>query len=170
MKNNSPMPNLFFHSLRISLGLIYFHFGFLKFLPGVSPAESLAGDTISKLMFEFIDPAAAVFLLAVLECGLGLLFLLNQCQRLSYFLFVGHMIGTFSPMFLLPQVIFNQHLLVPTLEGQYILKNIVFLAGVSAIYLPHLYPNVKWDGAAQIFAWFGQVRKVEIPQPENQHS
>ena len=167
MNHNVPMPRLFFHGLRISLGLIYFHFGFLKFLPGVSPAESLAGDTISKLLAGMVDSESAVFVLAILECGLGLLFLANQRPKLAYFLFVGHMIGTFSPMFLLPHLTFNQHLLIPTLEGQYILKNIVFLAGVSAIYLPHLYPSVNWDEATQIPAW--QAKEIELPQPENQH-
>jgi uncharacterized membrane protein YkgB len=36
-------------TLRISLGIVFFWFGFLKFFPNVSPAESLATDTINVL-------------------------------------------------------------------------------------------------------------------------
>ena len=34
--------------LRVSLGVVFLWFGFLKFFPGVSPAQNLAGDTIAK--------------------------------------------------------------------------------------------------------------------------
>lgn len=158
-------PTLFFHGLRISLGVIYFYFGFLKFLPGASPAEALAGDTISRLMFDAITPATAVMLLAILECGMGLLFLSNRWSKMTYFLFLGHMLGTFTPMFLLPHLTFNQTVLLPTLEGQYILKNIVFLVGVSAIYLPQLYPQVRWDELSLSAQWTDRADAVELAGP-----
>jgi len=61
--------------LRYSLGVVFLWFGILKFFPGLSPAQSLAGDTIARLSFDLLSPAAAVFLLAVWESliGIGLL-------------------------------------------------------------------------------------------------
>src|SRR6185503_10612144 len=35
--------------LRISLGLVFFWFGFLKFFPGMSPADDLAARTIETI-------------------------------------------------------------------------------------------------------------------------
>ena len=35
--------------LRIALGIVFLWFGALKFLPGLSPAEELAGRTIEAL-------------------------------------------------------------------------------------------------------------------------
>ena len=37
--------------LRVSLGIIFFWFGFLKFFPGLSPADQIATVTIEKLRF-----------------------------------------------------------------------------------------------------------------------
>ena len=42
--------------LRISLGLVFFWFGFLKFFPGLSPAEGLATGTIEVMTFGLIPP------------------------------------------------------------------------------------------------------------------
>lgn len=133
-----------YHALRLSLGLIYFHFGFLKFMPGVSPAETLAGETISAMTFGQLDPATSVFMLAVLECGLGVLLFLNAAPRISYFIFLGHMAGTFMPFVLLPHITHHQSILTPTLEGQYILKNIVFVVAISAVFIPQLFPAGEW--------------------------
>jgi uncharacterized membrane protein YkgB len=40
------------HLLRLSLGIIFLWFGVLKFFPGASPAQSLAGETIEALSFR----------------------------------------------------------------------------------------------------------------------
>jgi uncharacterized membrane protein YkgB len=37
--------------IRISLGIVFLWFGVLKFIPGMSPAEHLAGQTIERLSF-----------------------------------------------------------------------------------------------------------------------
>lgn len=133
----TPFP---FHLLRISLGLIYFHFGILKFFPDLSPAELLAGQTIMRLTSGFVDAHQAMFWLAVLECGLGLCLLFNVFMRTAFVLFLLHMVGTFAPLFVLPELTFKIAPLAPTMEGQYILKNIVFVAAGLAVLGPCLFP------------------------------
>ncbi|HZX63858.1 MAG TPA: hypothetical protein VFE76_00625, partial [Myxococcales bacterium] len=48
--------------LRVSLGIVFLWFGALKFVPGMSPAEHLAGETMARLCFGLIDPRAAVII------------------------------------------------------------------------------------------------------------
>ena len=62
--------------LRISLGVVFFWFGVLKFFPGLSPAHDLAGRTIDRLSFGLIGPDVSLVILATWECviGLGLIF------------------------------------------------------------------------------------------------
>ena len=52
------------HLLRIALGIVYFHFGVLKFFPDLSPAELIAGETITRLSLHWIDARTAIWWLA----------------------------------------------------------------------------------------------------------
>ncbi len=130
-----------FHFLRLALGIIYFHFGFLKFFPDLSPAELLATQTIVRLTGGMLDANTAQFWLAMLECGLGLALIFNVWMRAAFVVFLFHMLGTFTPLFLLPELAFKISPLAPTLEGQYILKNIVFVAAAWAVFVPELFGN-----------------------------
>jgi uncharacterized membrane protein YkgB len=123
--------------VRIALGLVYFYFGFLKFFPAVSPAELLAGETIVRLSFGWLEAGTALRLLALLECSIGLLLLLGIHLRVAFALFFFHMAGTATPLFLLPELTFRFPF-IPTLAGQYILKNVVFIAAGWAVILPTL--------------------------------
>jgi uncharacterized membrane protein YphA (DoxX/SURF4 family) len=114
--------------LRLSLGIIFFWFGVLKFFPGASPAQSLAGETIAELSFGLVSPQAAVILLAVWECLIGLGLLFGLFLRTTLFLLWLQMIGTITPLFLFPEVCFVSVPFVPTLEGQYIIKNLVLIS------------------------------------------
>ena len=127
-----------FHAIRISLGVVYFHFGMLKFFPDLSPAELLASQTIMRLSGGAFDAATALQVLAVMECLLGLAFIFNFWLRGTLFLFLFHMVGTFSPLFVLPELTFKIAPLAPTMEGQYILKNVVFVAAGLAL-IPELF-------------------------------
>ena len=62
-------------ALRISLGLVFVWFGFLKFFPGSARRRISAARTIGALSFGLIPPAAAVLILAAWELliGIGLL-------------------------------------------------------------------------------------------------
>ena len=132
-------PPISYHLVRIALGFVYFHFGFLKLFPDLSPAEMLATQTIIRLTGGMLDASDALFFLAILEVTLGLALLFNVFMRLAFGLFLLHMAGTFSPIILLPELAFKVFPFAPTIEGQYILKNIVFVAAGWGILAPHLF-------------------------------
>ncbi|HRQ39885.1 MAG TPA: DoxX family protein [Chloroflexota bacterium] len=114
--------------LRFSLGVVFFWFGVLKFFPGLSPAQSLAGDTMSALSFGVLSPDTAVIILAVWECLIGLGLITGYFLRATLALLWLQMIGTVTPLFLYPELCFTVFPIAPTLEGQYIIKNMVLIA------------------------------------------
>src|SRR5262245_29832008 len=88
--------------LRSSVGVVFFWFGVLKFFPTLSPAEDLAGRTISALSFGLIVPAVSVPLLAAWECAIGLGLITGQFLRATLIMMFVHMSGTVTPLFLFP--------------------------------------------------------------------
>jgi uncharacterized membrane protein YkgB len=118
--------------LRISIGLIFVWFGVLKFWPGLSPADQLATETIDLLSFGLVTENLARVLLAILEVAIGMGLITGMFIRFTLLLLVGQMLGAVTPLFLFPEVTWSQ-LLVPTLEGQYILKNIVVVSAALTI-------------------------------------
>ena len=118
--------------LRVSIGFVFLWFGALKFWPDLSPADELAAATIDELFFGLIPDATARISLAVLETAIGLGLITGRFIRLTLLLLVGQMFGTVTPLFLFPDVTWSD-VLVPTLEGQYILKNMVFVAAALTI-------------------------------------
>jgi uncharacterized membrane protein YphA (DoxX/SURF4 family) len=114
--------------LRISLGIVFFWFGVLKFFPHQSPAEVLASNTILRLSFNHIGPAASMPLLATWECLIGLGLLTGIAMRVTLFLLFVQMLGTLLPLFFFPRETFASVPFVPTLEGQYIIKNLVLIS------------------------------------------
>ncbi len=114
--------------LRVSLGIVFLWFGFLKFFPGLSPADQLASRTISALTLGIVPGDVAVLVLAVWECAIGLGLILGVFLRLTLLLLFLQMLGTFTPLLLFPDETFTRFPYVPTLEGQYIIKNLVLIA------------------------------------------
>lgn len=114
--------------LRVSLGVVFLWFGVLKFFPGLSPAEELAGRTIARLTFGLISPGTALVLLAGLETAIGLGLVTGLVLRLTLLLLGFQMLGTVTPLFLFPTEAFAAFPFVPTLEGQYIIKNLVLVS------------------------------------------
>ncbi len=114
--------------LRLSMGIVFFWFGFLKFFPGLSPAEGLASRTIVTLSFGLLSAKTAVLILAVWECLIGLGLLSGVFLRGTLFLLWMQMLGTVTPLFLFPNECFTVIPIAPTLEGQYIIKNIVLIS------------------------------------------
>lgn len=117
---------------RFSLFVIFFWFGSIKLL-GLSPASPLAEALTAKtvgmeyfnILFTFI---------AILECVIGLLFLFPKFVRLNIALLFFHMAIVCAPLILVPEFTW-QSTFVPTLEGQYIIKNLVVIAvafGIAA--------------------------------------
>ncbi len=114
--------------LRLSLGAIFLWFGALKLVPGWSPAQDLAGRTIEQLSLGLVQPSLAVPILAVWECLIGLGLITGVFMRATLLLLWVQMIGTVTPVFLFPSEVFMQVPIAPTLEGQYIIKNLVLIS------------------------------------------
>lgn len=114
--------------LRLSVGIVFLWFGLLKFFPGLSPAEGLAARTIVILSFGLLSAKTAVLILAVWECLIGLGLISGIFLRGTLFLLWMQMAGTITPLFLFPEECFTVIPLAPTLEGQYIIKNIVLIS------------------------------------------
>lgn len=114
--------------LRISLGVIFFWFGFLKFFPGLSPAQGLATRTIDVMSFGLIPPDVSIIILAAWECVIGIGLISGKFLRIILFLLFTQMLGTITPVFLFPSEVFTQIPYAPTLEGQYIIKNLVLIS------------------------------------------
>jgi uncharacterized membrane protein YphA (DoxX/SURF4 family) len=114
--------------LRVGLGIVFLWFGVLKFFPDLSPAEELATKTIQTLTFGIVQPQLALPMLATLETLIGLGLIAGKFMRITLLLLLFQMIGTVTPLFLFPAETFTQFPYAPTLEGQYIIKNIVLVA------------------------------------------
>jgi uncharacterized membrane protein YphA (DoxX/SURF4 family) len=117
---------------RFSLFVVFFWFGFIK-LTGMSPAselaEALTAKTIGEEWFDLLFR-----LIAFLECLVGILFLIPKAVRIVVPLLFFHMAVVCAPLVLVPEMTW-QSFMVPTLEGQYIIKNIVVIAvafGIAA--------------------------------------
>lgn len=112
----------------VCIGIVYFWFGMLKFYPGVSPAETIALDTISELTLGILTPNVSIVLLAIWETAIGILLIVGLFNRTALNLAIFHMLLTFTPFLFFPELTFTEAPFGLTLLGQYIVKNIVFLA------------------------------------------
>ena len=117
---------------RFSIFLIFFWFGLIKLL-GLSPAsplaEALTARTVGMQYFDLL-----FYGLALVECVIGILFIFPKFTRIVIPLLLFHMVLVCSPILLVPEMVWQQFA-VPTLEGQYIIKNAVVIAvaiGIAA--------------------------------------
>ena len=123
-----------FNILRVSIGIIYFWFGVLKFFFGFSPAEQIAGQTIHQLTFGLMPDRLAVLILAVWECALGLLLIGKLYMKPVLVMLFVHMACTFTPFLFFPQQTFMRMPYDFTLLGQYIMKNIIIISGAMVLW------------------------------------
>lgn len=107
--------------LRISIGIVFFWFGILKPF-GLSSAQELVENTVF-----FIEPQIFIPILGIWEVLIGISLIVKRLNRLGILLLFAQMPGTFLPLILLPDVTWSGFL-VPTLEGQYIIKNLVLIS------------------------------------------
>jgi uncharacterized membrane protein YkgB len=108
--------------MRIGLGVVFFWFGALKLVPGLSPAEELVRNTV-----YFVDPDLFLPVLAIWEMLIGLGLISGKLMRLTLLLLFLQMPGTAMPLVLLPEVCWTAFPVGLTLEGQYIIKNLVLI-------------------------------------------
>jgi uncharacterized membrane protein YphA (DoxX/SURF4 family) len=120
-------------TLRIGLGVVFFWFGVLKFFPGLSPAEDLAARTIETLSGGLIHPSVSLPVLAIWECLIGLGLLTGRFLRATLALLMLQMAGTITPLFLFPAETWTHFPYAPTLEGQYIIKNVVLIGAAMVV-------------------------------------
>jgi|Tabmets5t2r1_1033131.scaffolds.fasta_scaffold12988_2 uncharacterized membrane protein YphA (DoxX/SURF4 family) len=111
--------------LRVSLGVVFLVFGALKFVPDASPAEALVQRTVDTLTFGIVSGQTAVVLTAVAECVIGITLITGRFLRLGLLVLGASMVGILSPL-----VLFFTDLVpdTPTLEAQYVFKDIVLVA------------------------------------------
>jgi putative oxidoreductase len=120
-------------TLRLAMGAVFLGFGLLKVLPGVSPAEGLAVETFGRLTFGLVPDDLARLAVAGLEVTLGALLLAGWWPRLAIGLLAITLVGVLSPIVLLPAQLFAGPFGAPTLEGQYVLKDIVLAAAAIVL-------------------------------------
>lgn len=122
---------------RIALFLVYFWFGFLKLI-GESPASPLV-QALQEKILPFVSFSQFIVFFALFEMLIGVLFLIPKFTRFVFALFIFHMGMTLLPLFLVP-VYSWQGFLVPTLEGQYMVKNLILISLACSILV-----NTKGD-------------------------
>ena len=113
--------------LRISLGIVFFWFGALKVF-----GESPANDVITKTIYWF-NPDIFIPILGIWEMTIGICLIVRAFIRVGFFLLALQMPGTFLPLVLLPEVCFQSIPFNLTLEGQYIVKNLVLIGAAIAV-------------------------------------
>ncbi|ATW88924.1 putative membrane protein YkgB [Halohasta litchfieldiae] len=113
--------------LRVAIAVIFIWFGALKIF-GISPAGELVAATV-----YVVDPALFVPVLGVWEVVIGLCLLYRPLIRLGIVLLFVQLPGTFLPIVLLPEVVFTTFPYGLTVEGQYIIKNLVIIGAALVI-------------------------------------
>jgi uncharacterized membrane protein YkgB len=119
----------------------------------LSPAQGLIIDTVYWM--PFLSPENWVIVIGYWEMLIGLFFLAKKTTFYAMLLLFLQMSGTFMPLVLLPSVTFqDSNYLIPTLEGQYIIKNIIIIT--SAIVIGRYY--LKQPFFDQILNRFERIR------------
>lgn len=115
-------------ALRWSLAIVFIWFGALKIL-GVSPVVDLVASTV-----YWVDPGWFVPTLGVVEVLVGIGLAGRWGLRLVLLVLVGQMVGTFLVFVLLPEIAFQDgNPLKLTVEGEFIVKNLVLLAAAMVV-------------------------------------
>lgn len=116
-----------FRLLRVSLAVIFIWFGALKFA-WMSPANEMIAHTV-----YWVPPELFIPVLGWWEVIIGVCMLFRPLIRLSIFLLFLQMPGTMLPLFILPEVCYTNFPFGLTLEGQYIIKNLVLISAAIVI-------------------------------------
>lgn len=118
-------------AIRISFGIIFIWFGILKPF-GISSAEGLLKATVIWLPFG--TPEFWLMVIGWWEVAIGVTFLFPQTTKVAIALLFLQMFGTFMPLVLLPEVTFqNGNIFTPSLEGQYIIKNVMIISAALVL-------------------------------------
>lgn len=130
--------------LAICIGLVYLWFGSLKFFTSLSPAEDLAINTIDRLTLGLLPTYISIIALALWETVIGLLLILQIFRRPVIVLALIHISMTFTPLLFFPELTFNQNVFLPTLLGQYIVKNIIIIGALYSLLKANTSPHTTY--------------------------
>lgn len=121
---------------RFALFVVFFWFGILKII-GTSPANPMVMD-LMHVTLPFMTWEVFIVLFSIYEMIIGITFLIPRLERLAFVLLIPHMVMTMLPLIFLRAMTW-QGFLTPTLEGQYIIKNLVIIALAVGVVV-HSYP------------------------------
>jgi len=118
-------------AIRFSFGVIFIWFGILKPLR-LSAAEGLLLQTVQWLPFG--APETWLMIIGYWEVAIGVLFIFKRTTRIAIALLFLQMVGTFMPLMFLPEITFqSNNILLPTMEGQYIIKNLMIISAALVL-------------------------------------
>lgn len=131
MSKNMQFINLY---IRITLFVVYAYFGIWKIF-GLSPAESLVTELYNKTLSSFLSIGSFLVILGIVEVLIGIGFLLTRGKflKLVICIFSLHMVTTFATLVLLPHIAFSPFP-IPTLVGQYVIKNLALIGLVLVLH------------------------------------
>ena len=109
-------------ALRVSLGIVFVWFGLLKVF-GVTPVTDLVDRTV-----YWVDPDWFVPALGIAETFVGVGLILRRMLRTVLAVFMAQMAGTFLVLIVLPDVAFDGNVFKLTVEGEFVVKNLVLLS------------------------------------------
>lgn len=132
--------NIMLWSARGALAIVYIWFGALK-LFDASPANPLVADLLERTL-PFLTFSQFIVGLGVFEVLIGLLFLVPRANYAALGALVIHLIMTTGPLVLLPAVAWSGAF-VPTLEGQYIIKNVLIVVAGIVVAVEHHRESVR---------------------------
>jgi putative oxidoreductase len=115
--------------LRLSLASVFFWFGALK-VANVSPIGELLKATIPFLAGP---PYLQIFGIVEITIGAGLL--VDRLARQATALMILHLLGTLSLIAIAPSVMFAPAFPVLTMNGEFVLKNVVLITSAVVILL-----------------------------------
>jgi uncharacterized membrane protein YkgB len=130
---------------RVALFVVYVWFGALKAF-GLSPASAMVLTLQHATLPSFIGDHAFMIGFGLFEVLIGILFVIPRAERVAIPLMAAHMIMTALPLVLLPGMVWTGWFL-PTLEGQYIIKNIALIAvamGIASRVAPLRGTMIPW--------------------------
>lgn len=114
--------------LRAAMAMIYFWFGILKPL-NISPAADLVRQTFSAFDGDVLIP-----ILGYWEMLIAVSLLYRPLLPWAVPMLFVHLVGTLLPLLLIPEVCFSSMPFGLSLEGQYIVKNVLlFAAGIVVV-------------------------------------
>jgi uncharacterized membrane protein YkgB len=93
----------------------------------------LVEDTINWL--PLLKGSEWVVIVDWWEVAIGLLFFSEKTIRIAIALLATQIVGTLLPLFIFPEITFQEGRLpyAPTLEGQYIIKNLLIISAALVI-------------------------------------